>query len=60
MSDPTTDDAKRLRHYIELLEDELHQSQRRQQSLIAALDRARAELHALQGGIAFFDGEALV
>lgn len=57
MTDP---DAQRLQHYIELLEDELHQSQRRQQSLIAALDRARAELAALDGGIAFFDGEVLI
>ena len=55
-----TDDADRLHHLVELLEDELRQSQRRQQSLIAALDRARAELQALDGGISFFDGEVLI
>lgn len=52
-------DAQRLTHYIALLEDELHQSQRRQQALIAALDRARAELQALDGGALFHDGEVL-
>ena len=41
-----TEDTRRLQHYIELIESELHQSQRRQQSLISALDRARAELAA--------------
>ncbi len=55
-----TDDTDRLQHYIELLQTELHQAQRRQQELVSALDRARHELVALQGGIAFFDGEALV
>lgn len=52
-------DTDRLTHYIELLEDELHQSQKRQQSLIAALERARAELAALDGGALFYDGERL-
>lgn len=51
--------ADRLRHYIRLLEAELHESQRRQQALIAALQRARAQLVASEGGIAFFDGEPL-
>jgi hypothetical protein len=54
-----TDESDRLQHYILLIEDELHQSQRRQQALIAALDRARAELHALDGGALYFDGERL-
>jgi hypothetical protein len=54
-----TDDASRLQHTIELLESELHESQRRQQALIAALERARAELRALDGGITFYDGEPL-
>jgi hypothetical protein len=53
----SNDDIDRLRHLIELFEDELHQSQRRQQSLINALDRARAEIRALDGGVSFFDGE---
>jgi hypothetical protein len=53
-------DVSRLRHLIELLESELHESQRRQQALIVALDRARAELQALDGGVTtFFDGELL-
>ena len=56
---PDTDDAQRLQHYIELLEDEIRQSQRRQQALISALDRARAELAALDGGALFYDGELL-
>jgi hypothetical protein len=55
-----TDDASRLQHHIELIEDELHQSQRRQQALVAALDRARAQLQALDGSVTFFDGERLV
>jgi hypothetical protein len=54
-----TDESDRLQHYILLLEDELHQSQRRQQSLISALDRARAELAARDGGALFYDGERL-
>ena len=54
------DEAQRIQSYILLLEDELRQSQRRQQALIAALDKARAELAALDGGIAFHDGERLV
>ena len=54
-----TTEAQRLRHYIRLLEAELHEHQKRQQTLIAALDRARAELGALEGGAAFYDGEAL-
>jgi hypothetical protein len=54
-----TDDATRIQHYIELLEAELHQSQRRQQALIVALDRARAQLQALDGGTNIFDGELL-
>jgi hypothetical protein len=53
----SNDDIDRLRHLIELFEDELRQSQRRQQSLINALDRARAEIRALDGGVSFFDGE---
>jgi hypothetical protein len=56
MSDP---DAQRLQHYIELLEDELRQAQRRQQALIAALERAKAELGASEGGITIFDGEPI-
>ena len=52
-------ESKRLQHYILLLEDELHQAQGRQQALIAALSRARAELAALDGGALFFDGERL-
>jgi hypothetical protein len=51
-------DVSRLRHLIELLESELHESQRRQ-ALIVALDRARAELQALDGSVVFFDGEEL-
>jgi hypothetical protein len=54
-----TEDTRRIEHFIELLEIELHESQRRQQALIAALDRARAELHALDGGALFYDGERL-
>ena len=54
-----TDDTRRIQHYIELLEDELHQAQRKQQALIAALERARAELVAIEGGITIFDGEVL-
>lgn len=55
-----TDDAARLTHLIALLEDELHQSQHRQQALIVALDKARAELHALEnGGVCFYDGELI-
>jgi hypothetical protein len=52
-------DVSRLRHLIELLEDELHQAQRRQQTPIVALDRARSELQALDGSVVFFDGEEL-
>jgi hypothetical protein len=55
-----TDDRQRLTNLIELIEDELHQSQRRQQALIAALSRARAELMALDGSVVFHDGERLV
>jgi hypothetical protein len=55
-----TDDASRLQHHIELLESELNESLKRQQSLIAALDRARAQLQALDGSVTFFDGERLV
>ena len=56
-----SDDTRRLQHLIELLEDELHQSQRRQQALISALHKAKAELHALEdGGVLFYDGEKLV
>ena len=54
-----TEDTRRLQHFIELIESELHQSQRRQQALVAALDRARAELRALDGGALFYDGELL-
>jgi hypothetical protein len=54
-----TDDATRLQHYVELLEAELHQSMERQRALIAALDRARAELVALDGGTNIFDGEPI-
>ena len=54
-----TEDTRRLQHFIELIESELHQSQRRQQALVAALDRARAELAALDGGSIFYDGERL-
>jgi hypothetical protein len=54
-----TDDAQRLQHHIELLESELCESMRRQQALISALDRARAELQALDGSISFYDGEVL-
>jgi len=54
-----SEDNDRLHHLIELLEDELHQAQRRQQSLIAALERARAELVALDGGVTIFDGEPI-
>jgi hypothetical protein len=53
-----TDDTNRLQHYIELLEAELHQAQQRQQALIAALHRARAEIAALDGGILFYDRDA--
>jgi hypothetical protein len=52
-------DVSRLRHLIELLESELHEQQRRQQDTISALDRARAELQALDGSVVFFDGEEL-
>jgi len=56
---PDTDEARRLQHYIELLEDELHQSQRQQQSLVAALERARPQLVASEGGTTFVDGEPI-
>jgi hypothetical protein len=61
MADPVlTTDTNRLQHYIELLTAELHESQRRQQALIAALDKARHELMALDGNIVFYDGERLI
>jgi hypothetical protein len=52
-------DVSRLRHLIELLESELHEHQRRQRTLIAALERARAELVALDGGVTIYDGEPI-
>ena len=55
-----TEEARRLRHYVRLLEAELHESQRRQQDLISALHKAKAELHALDGGALFYDGERLI
>ena len=56
-----TDERDRVTHLIELLTDELHQSQRRQQALISALEKARAELYAINSGVAvYFDGEKLV
>jgi hypothetical protein len=55
-----TDDRERLTHLLELLTDELHQSQRRQQALIVALDKARAEIAALDGTVVFHDGERLI
>jgi hypothetical protein len=55
----SSDDTRRISHYIELLEAELRESMERQRSLIAALDRAKAELHALDGGALYFDGERL-
>ncbi len=54
-------ESQTLRYRVQLLEAELHASQRQQQALIAALDRTRAEIAALEGGIEFFhDGEALL
>ena len=55
-----TDDRERLTHLVELLNAELCDSMRHQQSLIVALDRARAELQALDGTIVYLDGERLV
>jgi hypothetical protein len=52
-------DPQMLRDRIEIIELELHESQRKQQALIASLQRAKAELVALEGGITFFDGERL-
>ena len=54
-----TAEPQRLRYQIQILEAELHESQRRQQQLIATLDRARAELVASEGGLAIFDGEPI-
>jgi hypothetical protein len=56
MPGPYSDEARRLRHRILLLETELHELQRQQQALISALDRARAEL----SGAVIYDGEALI
>jgi chromosome segregation ATPase len=52
-------DVSRLRHIIELLESELHEHQRQQQALISELQRARAQLQAIDGNITFYDGELL-
>lgn len=55
-----TPEAKRIAHYCQLLETELTECQRRQQALIAALHRARAELQALDGRLLYLDGELLI
>jgi hypothetical protein len=54
-----TDDHERLSHLVQLLTDQIHQSQRQQQSLINALSKAKAELAALDGGVIYLDGELL-
>ena len=55
-----TDDRRRLINLVELIESELHQSQRQQQGLINALTKAKAELEALDGTIVYLDGERLI
>ena len=52
-------DTQKLRDRIHLIEAELHEHQRKQQALIAALERARAELVALDGGVTIYDGEPI-
>ena len=56
-----SDESQRLIRYIEIIEAELHQCQERQRLLISALEKARAELYAINsGGVVYFDGEKLV
>jgi hypothetical protein len=55
-----TEDARRLTRLIEVIQAELLECQQRQRFLIAALHKAQAERHALDGGPLFFDGERLI
>jgi hypothetical protein len=52
-------DPQMIRDRIEIIEIQLHENQREQQRLIAAIQRARAELAAQTGTITFHDGERL-